>query len=133
MKLFLGLYSFFLITFASLTPQKSREESIADGAEIYSDFCVQCHLNTGEGVAGVFPPINQSDYLFKDINRSIAGIKYGLSGRIEVNGDVYNGVMANQGLDAEEIADVMNYILNSWDNQWEETITPAQVNEIQKP
>lgn len=133
MKLFLGLYSLFIFLFSTLLPQKSREESVADGAEIYNDFCVQCHLGNGVGVAGVFPPLNKSDYLFEDINRSIAGIKYGLKGPIEVNGTSYNGVMVNQGLDAQEIADVMNYILNSWDNQSEQTVTSDWVEKIEKP
>jgi len=133
MKFFLAVYGFSFCFFAALFPQKSREDSIADGAEIYNDFCVQCHLSTGAGVAGVFPPLNKSDYLYEDINRSIAGLKYGLKGPIEVNGTPYNGVMANQGLDAQEIADVMNYILNSWDNKSEQTITSERVEKIVKP
>ena len=32
--------------------------------------------------------------------------------------------MINQGLDDEEIADVMNYILNQWGNNSKEIITP---------
>jgi mono/diheme cytochrome c family protein len=40
--------------------------------------------------------------------------------------------MVNQGLDEEEIADVMNYILNSWGNKAEGQITVAQVLEVQK-
>lgn len=133
MKLFIILYSLFICFFVALFPQKSRDESIADGAEVYNDFCVQCHLSNGTGVAGVFPPLNKSDYLFKNINRSIAGLKYGLKGPINVNGTTYDGVMANQGLDTQEIADVMNYILNSWDNQSEQTITPERVEKIEKP
>ena len=35
---------------AKLTPQKTKAESIAAGAEIYQDFCLQCHLESGEGV-----------------------------------------------------------------------------------
>ena len=56
-----------------------------------------------------------------------------LKGPIVVNGESYNGLMANQGLDDDEIADVMNYILNSWDNTFSQTITTAQVQEVQKP
>ena len=41
--------------------------------------------------------------------------------------------MANHGLDDEEIADVMNYILNSWDNTYSQTITTAQILKVQKP
>ena len=133
MKLFLGIYVLIVSLFITTLPQKSKAESIAAGAEIYQDFCVQCHLDTGQGVSGVFPPLNQSDYLFADVDRAIAGIKYGLKGPLTVNGEDYNGVMAYQGLDPEEIADVMNYILNSWDNAWEETVTIAQVEAVEKP
>ena len=93
---------------------------------------MQCHLSNGEGVSGVFPPLKASDYLFEDINRSIKGIKYGLKGEITVNDENYDGVMVSQGLDNEEIADVMNYILNQWGNQSEEFITPQQVAEVSK-
>ena len=112
--------------------QKTLEQSMADGAEIYADFCVQCHLQTGAGVSGVFPPLNQSDYLFEDLDRSIRGVKYGLKGNIVVNDETYAGIMASQGLDDEEIADVMNYILNSWDNSSEIKISPERVANIAK-
>src|SRR6056300_1815956 len=123
MKTFLVCY--FIVLWLSITglfADKTKEESINDGQEIYQDFCVQCHLANGTGVSGVFPPLKASDYLFEDINRSIKGIKYGLKGEITVNDEIYDGVMANQGLEEEEIADVMNYILNQWGNQSEEFI-----------
>lgn len=117
---------------AKLTPQKTKAESIAAGAEIYQDFCLQCHLASGEGVSGVFPPLKNSDYLFENINRSIAGIKYGLKGEITVNDEVYDGIMVTQGLDDEEIADVMNYILNQWGNSSDLFINAQQVAAIPK-
>ena len=40
--------------------------------------------------------------------------------------------MINQGLDDEEIADVMNYITNSWDNSLKIQITTKRVNELKK-
>jgi len=122
---------FYVLGLSTLTviikPQKSKAESISAGEEIYNDFCVQCHLSSGEGVSGVFPPLKASDYLFEDIDRSIAGIKYGLKGPISVNDEIYEGVMANQGLDNEEIADVMNYILNQWENHYDDQITSQRV------
>jgi mono/diheme cytochrome c family protein len=113
-----------------LFQNKPLEQSIADGKEIYQDFCVQCHLDTGKGVSGVFPPLAQSDYLLNDLDLSIKGIKYGMSGPITVNGEEYNGVMQNQGLDDVEIADVMNYVINSWGNKSKEVITPERVASI---
>jgi mono/diheme cytochrome c family protein len=133
MRILIPFYLLFLSLLSiALRPQKSKAESIAAGQEIYQDFCVQCHLSNGEGVSGVFPPLKASDYLFEDINRSIKGIRYGLKGEITVNDENYDGVMVSQGLDNEEIADVMNYILNQWGNQSEEFITPQQVAEVSK-
>ena len=130
LSLIFGLFIFFEVSW--LHQNKPLEESIADGAEIYQDFCVQCHLDSGEGVSGVFPPLADSDYLLNNIDLSIKGIKYGLNGPIEVNGETYDGVMQNQGLEEEEIADVMNYILNNWDNSSEQIITPQRVRQIQE-
>jgi mono/diheme cytochrome c family protein len=119
-------------TTASLYQEKTKEESIVAGEEIYQDFCLQCHLTTGVGVSGVFPPLKNSDYLMNNIDKSIAGIKFGLKGEIVVNDEIYDGVMAKQGLDNEEIADVMNYILNQWGNSYDAQITTQQVSEVQK-
>ena len=133
MKLFICSYFLFLfIQFTSLQQKKPIEQSIADGEEIYQDFCLQCHLSNGEGVSGIYPPLANSDYLFDDINRSIRNIKYGLSGPIIVNDEEYNAVMLNNGLDDEEISDVMNYILNSWGNKTNEMITKERVAKISK-
>ena len=115
-----------------MNQEKPLKQSIEDGSEIYQDFCVQCHLNNGKGVVNVFPPLAQSDYLITNLDASIRGLKYGLRGEITVNGKSYNGVMTKQGLDNEEIADVMNYILNNWDNKAEEKITEARVMELKK-
>ena len=133
MKVF-SLFYFIIVGVITtyLFQEKTKKESIAEGQEIYQDFCVQCHLNSGEGVSGVFPPLKSSDYLLNNIEKSIAGIKYGLKGKIIVNDEIYNSVMLNQGLENEEIADVMNYILNEWGNSFKKQITAQYVLEIQK-
>ena len=133
MKVF-SLFYFIIVGVITtyLFQEKTKKESIAEGQEIYQDFCVQCHLNSGEGVSGVFPPLKSSDYLLNNIEKSIAGIKYGLKGKIIVNDEIYNSVMLNQGLENEEIADVMNYILNEWGNSFKKQITAQYVIEIQK-
>ena len=133
MKGFVLCYSIIIgMVSSSIFKEKTKEDSIEAGKEIYNDFCIQCHLTSGEGVSGVFPPLKKSDYLLNNIEKSIAGIKFGLRGEIIVNDEVYNSVMINQGLDNEEIADVMNYILNEWGNSFEKQITTQYVTQIQK-
>ena len=131
MKVLLGLMGILILFEGTwLFQNKHLEQSIADGEEIYQDFCLQCHLDTGKGVSGVLPPLVESDYLMNNIDLSIRGVKYGLSGPIVVNGEEYDGVMQNQGLNNEEIADVMNYILNSWGNKSTDMITEERVANI---
>tara|TARA_B110000027_G_scaffold30700_1_gene33846 strand:+ start:254 stop:667 length:414 start_codon:yes stop_codon:yes gene_type:complete len=133
MKITVFIYLISLGIFSSILFQnKTKKESIKAGSEIYQDFCLQCHLSNGIGVSGVFPPLKASDYLLKNTNLSIAGIKYGLKGKIIVNNEEYDGIMVRQGLDDEEVADVMNYILNEWGNKTSAFITPDQVSKISK-
>jgi len=133
MKVFLIIYLFFVsFIFNFIQKEKSFEESISDGKLIYEDFCIQCHLFNGEGIEKIYPPLNNSDYLLKNLDKSIYSIKYGLTGEIIVNGIKYNGVMASQGLEDDEIADVMNYITNSWDNNLNVQITTKRVSELKK-
>lgn len=116
----------------SYTQQTSLSESIKKGAVVYNDYCVQCHLGKGEGVENTFPPLAKSDWLTEDrFKEAIKVIKYGQQGTIVVNGKNYNGVMANLELYEDEVADVMNYIMNNWDNTQKEMVTEAMVKEIQ--
>jgi len=108
------------------------EASIERGSEIYADFCVTCHLEDGEGVAYTFPPLANSDYLLQNREESIKGVKYGRNGELIVNGVTYNNTMAPLGLEDEEVADVMNYILNSWGNSSSKIVTVDEVEAITK-
>lgn len=108
------------------------KESIQRGEEIYKDFCVSCHLPNGKGVEKVYPPLANSDYLAKNREASIRGIKYGQKGEIIVNEKTYNGYMAPMGLSNDEIADVMNYITNSWGNKNDKIVTEEEVSKIKK-
>lgn len=128
MKVFFPIY--FCIIFiisSSLFQDTSLKESMERGSEIYADFCVTCHLEKGEGVAHVFPPLAQSDYLMENREASIRGVKFGQQGEIMVNGITYNSAMADLGLEDEEIADVMNYVLNSWGNSSDKMVTTEEV------
>ncbi len=105
-------------------------KSIARGGIVYEDFCMQCHLPDGKGVQKTFPPLDNSDYLMTKRNESIRAIKFGLSGEIIVNGEKYNSAMAPLGLTNDEVADVMNFITNSWSNKNSKIITVEEVSKI---
>jgi len=134
MKLVLTL-SFSLVSafFVSISSQNNPlQESIKKGADIYQNFCIACHQANGQGLAGAFPPLAKSDFLMNNRAKSIHVIKYGLQGEITVNGTKYNSVMASLGLADDEVADVMNYITNSWGNKNEKMVTVKEVADIKK-
>nr|WP_304608119.1 cytochrome c [Lentiprolixibacter aurantiacus] len=110
-----------------LQQDKELTESIKRGKAIYSDFCVTCHMEKGEGVPYTFPPLAKSDYLANNREASIRGIKYGQRGEIIVNGEVYNNTMMPLGLEDQEIADVMNFVMNSWGNNQDKPVTVEEV------
>tara|TARA_R110002049_G_scaffold252890_3_gene428228 strand:- start:2845 stop:3261 length:417 start_codon:yes stop_codon:yes gene_type:complete len=116
----------------SYKPQDPIKESIERGSEIYTDFCMSCHLPNGEGVENIYPPLAKSDYLIKNREASIRGIKYGQEGKIVVNGKTYNNIMAPLGLSDDEVADVMNYISNSWGNKNNKIVTEEDVSKVKK-
>lgn len=103
-------------------------ESMERGEKLYNTNCIACHRNTGEGIANVFPPLAKSDYLMADRGRAIRQIAYGANGEMTVNGVVYNGSMPPFDLSDQEIADIMNYIMNSWGNE-APIVTPEEVEE----
>lgn len=99
------------------------------GKQVYMTTCFACHQAEGQGIESVFPPLAKSDYLNADVDRSIKVVLQGLQGEITVNGATYNNVMPSQGLTDEEIANVLTYIYNSWDNN-KERVTPEMVAKI---
>ena len=124
------LFLFIFLSISSLA-QQSLEDSYERGQMIYVDFCVRCHLPDGTGESGVIPPLAKADFL-QDVKATIHSIKYGIYGPITVNGVKYNGSMALMGLENDEIADVTNYILNSWGNTTDVIVTEAYVKGIKE-
>ncbi len=102
------------------------------GEKVYAANCQSCHMPEGEGIPGTFPPLAKSDYLLKDQKRAVGTILHGVSGEITVNGAQYNMDMpAMDYLTDQEVADVLNYIQNSWGNK-AKAVTPAQVKAERK-
>ena len=73
-----------------------------------------------------------SDFLMNYRTQSIRIVKYGRQGEIVVNGKTYNNLMEPLGLEDDEIADVMNYIMNSWENTQDKMVTPEEVTAVEK-
>ncbi len=110
----------------------SLPESMARGGEIYTDYCMQCHLGNGLGVPKNFPPLANSNWISEKRNESIHAVKYGQNGEIVVNDITYDGVMVPMGLNDQQVADVLNYVMNNWGNIQNKMVTAEEVNLVAK-
>jgi len=99
------------------------------GRKVFLSTCFACHGANGEGVAGVFPPLAESDFLEKDLDTVINTVVRGMTGPVTVNGKDYNSIMPPQPLDDEQTADVLTFVMNSWGNS-AEPITAEQVQSV---
>ena len=124
------IFLIILLSTSSLA-QQSSGDSYMRGQMLYVDFCVRCHLPDGIGETDMIPPLANADFL-QDIQATVQSIKYGIHGPITVNGVIYNNTMAPMGLENDEIADVTNYILNSWGNSADVIVTEAYVRGIKE-
>lgn len=107
------------------------QESITRGEVVYTGagLCVTCHMQDGKGQENLFPPLANSDYLMGDRKRAILQVLNGAVGEMVVNGVTYNGAMPGMGasLNDQQVADVLNYVMNSWGNEMEDMIKPEEV------
>ena len=89
-----------------------------DGKQVYASKCAACHQATGQGIAGVFPPLAASEWVIGDEVVLTHILLHGVVGELKVKGVVYNGAMpAWNSLGDAELAAVMSYIRSDWGNQ----------------
>ena len=127
----LGLLACTVFTFFAFNqkPAFDLKASIVRGKDVYVANCMSCHMELGEGIEDVYPPLAKSDYLMADKKRSIHQILKGVTGEIKVNGKVYNGEMVSIELSDQEVSDVLNYVRNSFGNKGD-AVTPEQVKGV---
>ncbi len=114
----------------TLPQDKAFQKSIERGTGLYKKKCAVCHHKKGIGKGKNFPPLAGSDFLLNNREASIKGVKYGFTEPLTVNGNVYKKAMKPVKLSDTEIADVLNFILNSWGNSDQTMITEAEVAQI---
>lgn len=101
-----------------LVPASCEQQPYRMGERLYKVHCANCHMDGGEGLGALIPPLAGSDYLASNRNRLACMIRYGLKDTIVVNGKTYAEQMAaNDKLSDIQITNVVNYVLQSWGNQ----------------
>lgn len=98
-------------------PQPSRADA-PNAMLLFTMNCAACHQTSGEGVAGMYPPLAGSEWVSGD-ERVLANILlHGVEGEMTVRGARYAGTMpAFWRLSDVELAAVATYARSTWSNK----------------
>jgi mono/diheme cytochrome c family protein len=98
------------------------------GKKLYLQHCENCHMENGEGLGELYPPLNRSDYLVHNREDLPCIIRNGLKGEIIVNSLTYDLEMPGiSHLSDTEINNLLNYIFSAWDNN----LPPSRIKDVQ--
>lgn len=102
---------------AKLDP--AQQKRFDKGKERYLTLCVACHQLNGQGLAGLAPPLAESEWVEGSEQRLARIILHGVRGEITAAGVTFNVEMPPLGaaLDDEAIAEIMTYVRNEWGNR----------------
>lgn len=80
--------------------------------------CAACHQASGAGLPSQFPPLAFSDFVIGDEQRLIHIVLRGLTGEIEVEGEMFKGEMPGwaPALNDAQVAAVLTHIRKSFGN-----------------
>jgi mono/diheme cytochrome c family protein len=93
------------------------EASMKAGAEIYAHACVSCHETDGSGAPRIYPPLPGNALLQSaDPSSTLRIILDGAQTVTTARAPNTGSMPAYRRLSDQEIADVTNYVRNSWGN-----------------
>ncbi|MCS6928019.1 MAG: cytochrome c [Saprospiraceae bacterium] len=109
--------------------QCDRDYGRMEGANLYRIHCANCHMENGQGLGALIPPLAKSDYLLAHREQLPCIIRYGLKDTIVVNGTQYAEAMAGiENLSDVQITNILNYVNSSWGND----LPPYRLDEVQR-
>ena len=107
--------------------------SIERGKAIYQRECLSCHQLDGGGVPHMNPPLAGSTDVLKDKKKIIGIVLNGMTDRVSLDDEYYSNNMASHSyLSNQQIADVLNYVRNSFGNK-ADIITAVEVKSVRMP
>jgi mono/diheme cytochrome c family protein len=125
-------------SFAAQAQEFDVKASIERGKPLYMQTCIACHQVTGMGLPPAFPPLGGAEYVTGSPRRMVAMMLKGMQGPLTVKGVTYNNIMLPLDTqfpiykDDAKVADVANYVRNSFGNSVTEHVTPALVKEVRE-
>ncbi|MEA3302126.1 MAG: cytochrome c oxidase subunit II [Pseudomonadota bacterium] len=98
----------------------SKDELMAKGKELYDTKCAACHQTTGLGLPPAFPPLKGSAIAIGPIAAHID---------IVINGKQGTPMVAWSSMNDLELAAIVTYERNAWDNNTGDVVQPADIKQ----
>ncbi|MDH2431563.1 cytochrome c oxidase subunit II [Pokkaliibacter sp. MBI-7] len=107
---------------ASATKEWSHDELMTEGEKVYARICAACHQPTGMGIPSVFPALKGSPVATGNVQEHINIVLHGRPG---------TAMQAfAQQLSTTELAAVITYERNAWDNNTGDTVLPQAIQAV---
>ena len=132
---------FFLITSCTKNEKSDKYEHLdqrtkirlrqylVEGKRLYGVHCANCHQIDGKGLARLYPPLKDSDYLISNKKSVICGMRYGQKGEIVVNDIMFNQEMPGIPTITDlEIAEIATYIYTDF----ADSVQIVTLNDVRK-
>jgi mono/diheme cytochrome c family protein len=101
------------------------------GAKVYSQNCASCHQGSGNGQAGVYPPMAGSEYVLGSKLRLAAILLKGVQGPLTVKGASYGTTVMpswEATITPDKLAALLTYLRGN--TQWGNNAGPVTEDEI---
>ena len=106
-----------------------RQNPYAQGERIYEKYCLNCHMEDGQGFRLLYPPLAESDYLLQNFEKLPCIIRYGIISPTIVNDQRFDLPMLGiKELNEVEITNLINYI----NFRWEYQDTQIKISDVQE-
>lgn len=106
-----------------IKPLSPEQLKLAEKGRAFFTQCAACHGEDGKGVTGLAPALAGASWVIGPPEWLGRIILQGMSGPVEINGEVFDGVMPPHGhlaeLDDATLAGLMTHIRRSWGNKAE--------------
>jgi len=107
----------FLTIFESQAQDAPAPERLDNGKAVYEASCLACHQADGSGIPNLAPPLIKGQFINGDKAKLIEIVLKGMEG-VEIKGETYfNPMPPFDYLPDQDIADVLTYIRNNFENQ----------------
>ncbi|HTI71078.1 MAG TPA: c-type cytochrome [Candidatus Limnocylindria bacterium] len=109
----------------------AQQSRFSKGQELFAATCAGCHQTDGQGLAGLAPPLADSEWVLGSEQRLARIVLLGVHGPLNVNGRTFDLEMPSMAnlFNDDQIAGILTYVRRAWDHT-AMPVEPATIKSI---